>query len=249
MLCYHAISPEWPASLSTTPDAFEAQLKLLKRRGYRPVGLTDLALSEESDEKLVAITFDDAFRSVVKLGLPIMERLGFTGTVFAVTSFHDDPRLLHWDGIDQWMDSPHQGELQPMSWEELRELRNRGWEVGSHTLTHPRLSEIDAAELRRELEHSKLACESALGELCTSLAYPYGDHNDEVVAATSAAGYEVAAILPVALRWSTRLRIPRVGVYHADSQARFLAKTLAPIRALRATRLVGELNRRRLARR
>ncbi len=61
-----------------------------------------------------------------------------------------------------------------MDWEDLRQLTDVGWEIGSHTCTHPRLTRLDDAALCIELEGSRNDCLENIGR-CDSLAYPYGD--------------------------------------------------------------------------
>ena len=80
VLCYHALSPTWEADLSTTPERFERQLELLVRRGYR--GVTFEQAVRAPHERTVAVTFDDAYRSVLELARPILDRLGLPATVF-----------------------------------------------------------------------------------------------------------------------------------------------------------------------
>jgi len=234
VLCYHAVSPTFPAPLSVTPTDLERQLVLLLRRGYEGTTFTR-ALEEPSARRALVVTFDDAYRSVLELGLPILERLGVPGTVFAPTDHIGSGRPMVWPGIDQWLGGPHEHELVPMSWDELAGLRDRGWEVGSHTCSHPRLTQIDDALLEGELRRSKERCEEALGGECASLAYPYGDHDARVVAATRAAGYRFAATLPKRLDAGGPLEVPRVGVYHQDGTRRFGLKVSPVLRALRTS--------------
>jgi peptidoglycan/xylan/chitin deacetylase (PgdA/CDA1 family) len=125
----------------------------------------------------------------------------------------------------------------PMSWAELRMLADAGWEIGSHTATHPHLTQIDDATLRTELTRSKMACEQGLGRPCASIAYPYGDVDARVVAATAAAGYQSAAALPRRLNGRGDLEWPRIGVYHADDERRFRLKVSPSIRRLRTFRI------------
>ena len=197
VLCYHAVSERWPAPLSVTPEALEEQLELLIRRGYR--GATfESVVSERPAERTVVVTFDDAFASVGELAAPILRRLGLPGSVYVVT---DHPRWseqpMSWDGIDQWLGTEHEHELRPLSWDRIGELAEAGWEVGSHTGSHPHLSRVrDEAELARELEGSRATLEDRLGRPCRTLAYPYGDHDERVVAATRRAGYTAASTLP-----------------------------------------------------
>ena len=76
-----------------------------------------------------------------------------------------------------------------MSWSELRAIAEDGIEVGSHTITHPRLTQLSPAELERELVESRERIEDELGRPCRFLAYPYGDEAEHVRAAAEAAGY------------------------------------------------------------
>ena len=89
---------------------------------------------------------------------------------------------MSWPGIDHWAGGPHEHELEPMSWEELGRLAAAGWEVGSHTRSHPLLTQVaDDDSLAGELAQSKAVIESRLDRPCESIAYPYGDHDDRVV--------------------------------------------------------------------
>lgn len=222
-LCYHAVSPGWPAALSVTPEALREQLGLLVRRGYRGVTFTDLTRSQPRD-RVVSVTFDDAYRSVHALAAPILRELGLPGTVFVPTAFAGSPEPMSWPGIDQWAGTEHEDELVPASWEELGSLARAGWEVGSHTRSHPRLTELGEDELELELAGSRHDVEERLGGRCTSLAYPYGDHDERVVRAAGRAGYEAAGTLPKRFHAARPLRWPRIGVYHVDDARRFRLK-------------------------
>ncbi len=231
VLCYHALSPTWEADLSTTPERFERHLKLLVSRGYRGVTFTE-AVESHARGRVLAVTFDDAYRSVLELGLPILDRLGLVATVFAVTDFVGSEQPMQWPGIDRWLDGPHERELMPMSWAQLQTLADAGWEIGSHTVSHPHLTEIGDDALQNELARSKAACEDHLGA-CTSLAYPYGDFDARVVTATAGAGYRTAATLPSRQHAGEALEWPRVGVYHRDDDRRFRMKVSPSIARLR----------------
>jgi peptidoglycan/xylan/chitin deacetylase (PgdA/CDA1 family) len=232
VLCYHALSPTWDAALSTTPQRFEQQVALLVRRGYRGATFTE-AVAAPAAERVLVVTFDDAYRSVDELARPILDRYELPATVFAPTDQIGVDGPLSWPGIDRWIGGPHESELTPMSWEELRALADHGWEIGSHTGSHPHLTQIDDASLESELTRSKAACERELKAPCTSLAYPYGDVDDRVVAAAARSGYAAAAALPGRLHAEETLRWPRIGVYWADDERRFRMKVSRPVRAVR----------------
>jgi peptidoglycan/xylan/chitin deacetylase (PgdA/CDA1 family) len=249
VLCYHAVSPSWPASLSIEPDAFERHLRHLARRGYRGATVAE-ALSGPPAGRTVAVTFDDAYRSVLELAHPILDRLGMPASVYVPTAWPERDAPMTWPGIEQWLGGPHERELRCMGWDELRRLAELGWEVGSHTRSHPRLPELDDRELDAELSGSRADCEARLGRPCESLAYPYGAVDERVVEAASRAGYRYAVTLPRGLHRPQPLQWPRVGVYRVDGEAgwRWRMKVSPALRRLRASGSWGALDgvRRRL---
>ena len=244
-LCYHALSPDWPAVLSVTPERFERQLEVIARRGYRSVGFTELVERGPGAGKGVAITFDDAYRSVHRVAWPLMRRHGFVGTVFVPTDFPATGEPMRWAGIDHWADGPHAPDMVPMSWEELRELRDHGWEIGSHTCSHPRLTKLGDEDLAGELRRSREACEENMGEPCASIAYPYGDVDERVVRTAGEQGYRTAGTLPSVMEHPRALAWPRVGVFHEDHHRRFLLKVSPLSRRVRGSSAYRALRERR----
>lgn len=232
VLCYHAVSEDWHADLSVTPAALEAQITRLLAEGYAGVTFTD-AVRGRAGGRRVAITFDDAFASVLELGKPILDRLGVPATVFAVSDFADSGAPLAWDGIDHWRGGPFDHELRGMGWEQLRGIAAEGWEIGSHTCDHPRLTQLPDDELERQLTASRAACERGLQRPCSSIAYPYGDTDARVESAAARAGYAAGAALPARWHRAQPLSYPRVGVYHPDDRRRFTLKTSRTVRGLR----------------
>ncbi len=235
VLCYHAVSERWPAPLSVTPANLERQLGLLVARGYRGVTFSEL-VTGRVEGRVMCVTFDDAYRSVIERGLPIMAELGVPGTVFAPTSFVGRPEPMAWPGIDRWLGGEHESELVCMSWDELRRLAAAGWEVGSHTRTHPHLTSVGDEQLRDELEGSRADCAQGMGRACATLAYPYGDWDERVARAAEEAGYAAACTLPARLHGPAPLSWPRVGVYHGDDMRRFRLKVSPAARRLRSLR-------------
>lgn len=234
VLCYHALSHRWNADLSVTPQRFAAQLEYLSQRGYRGVTFTE-ALSGEVEGPTVAITFDDGYLSNFELARPILARHGMPGTVFVPTDYVGGPPMS-WPGIDRWIGTSSEDELRPMSWDQLRGLADQGWEIGSHTKSHPRLTQISDQQLEDELGESRTVCERELGVACTSVAYPYGDHDPRVVYAAARAGYEVGGTLPTRTRVRTSLTWPRIGVYQRDGDAAFRLKVAPLVRRFRSSR-------------
>jgi peptidoglycan/xylan/chitin deacetylase (PgdA/CDA1 family) len=223
VLCYHAVSDDWPAMLALPGERLERQLTHLVERGYRGATFTE-AVHDPPAPRTVAVTFDDGFRSVIDRALPILERLGLPGTLFAPTAHIGQPGPRTWPGTDRWLGTPHEHELAAMTWDDLGALVNAGWEIGSHTRTHPRLTELAGEPLARELAASRDDCRQRLGRPCESLAYPYGDVDRRVARAAREAGYTAAAGLPERLDRRRAMCWPRVGIYRNDLFPRFEAK-------------------------
>ncbi len=232
VLCYHAVSSTWPADISITARQLTEQLHYLSRKGYRGVTFSEAVAGIEG--KLVAVTFDDGYRSVLELALPILQSFGIPGTLFVPTDYIGSEAPMSWPGIEQWLKGEHERELVPMSWQEVERLRDAGWEIGSHTKSHPKLTQLSDEQLKVELDGSRRKCEEVLGA-CNSIAYPYGDHDDRVIAATAAAGYSVAATLPGDMPPPAPLAWPRIGLYQNDDMRLFRLKVSPTLRRARGS--------------
>jgi peptidoglycan/xylan/chitin deacetylase (PgdA/CDA1 family) len=219
VLCYHAIGESWPAAVA--PARLREHVALLLGRGYAPMTFAGVVTAPRP-VKAFAVTFDDAYASVVERAFPVLAELGVPATVFAVTSFADDGRPLEWPGLLESGVSATAESRAGLTWDQLGRLADSGWEVGSHTVTHPRLTELDDGELEAELRDSRAAFARALGEPCRSIAYPYGAVDDRVARAAAAAGYEAGCSLSILTSGS--LAWPRIGVYGVDSPTRFRLK-------------------------
>lgn len=205
---------------------------MLVNRGYRGATFTE-ALTAPPTGRTLVVTFDDAPRSISNLAMPIMAKLGLPGTVFVPTSYPDNGRPMAWPGQEQWVGTEHEHELACMSWNELRGLADRGWEIGSHTRSHPRLTTLVDGPLQDELRGSREDCQEGLGRACRSLAYPYSDFDARVVRAAREAGYLFAGTAPGKPAAPLPLQWPRVGVARPDT-----ARRLA-IRIWRRSSLTG----------
>ena len=220
LLCYHSVSDRWDHELAVTERAFERHLRAMLRRRFRPVG-ADAAIAGRG--RLFHVTFDDAYRDIAG-ALDVLERVGARATIFPATSFADVGRPL---AVPELRDevAAHPDRLATMDWDELRDLVARGFEIGSHTVSHPHLPRLTDAELETELLDARLRCEDELGTACRYLSYPYGEHDDRVRAAARRAGYTAAFALHGDGPRDDPFAVPRVDFYRSDSRVRAAVKT------------------------
>jgi peptidoglycan/xylan/chitin deacetylase (PgdA/CDA1 family) len=204
-----------PFSLFVSPERFAEQMRALRILGLRGISLGqlgDAVLRREADG-LVGLTFDDGYRDVLLSAAPVLERHGFTATMFAVSS------LL--GGQNVW-DPPPRRQL--VSEADLRELAARGWEIGAHGTTHARLTDLDAERLRHEVSGSRAALADITGVEPRCFCYPYGSVNAKTVCAVRDAGYTYACAVRRVAGLPSTLAMPRIGVTQSDRWPGFVAK-------------------------
>jgi peptidoglycan/xylan/chitin deacetylase (PgdA/CDA1 family) len=185
VLCYHDVGPDPDNSTDYFVSArrLRRQLQAIAGWGLQFVDLRELVDLLEvgvSLDGLVAVTFDDALAGVRGHALEVLAELRVPATVFVVTDVRGvDPPF--WPGAGRTLRT-----------DELQELRAAGIRLGSHTCTHPSLTELDDDGLRDELERSRHDLETLTGGDCDLLAYPSGHHDERVERAAEAAGYRAA---------------------------------------------------------
>jgi peptidoglycan/xylan/chitin deacetylase (PgdA/CDA1 family) len=121
-------------------------------------------------DRHLAITFDDGYRDNFENAAPILERLSLPATFFIVSQ---------WIGSDvvPWWDR-ELGVRHPwMTWDQARELRRRGFDIGAHTRTHANLGEVRGDVAREEIAGARRELERQFGEAVDLFAYPYGAKN------------------------------------------------------------------------
>lgn len=219
VFCYHAVSEDWHDQLAVRPTSFEAQMRAVLRAGYEPMPV-DRILSATG--KVFHVTFDDAFCNI-RGALDLLASLGVPATVFACSDLADDGRPLHAGELGGSRAAPG-GEGETMAWDELRLLAETGVEIGSHTCSHPHLTELSDHDLRRELRDSRVRLEDALGRPCPYLSYPFGEQDARVRAAARAAGYAAAFAQASWPYRPDRYAVYRVSVYRRDSLRRVALK-------------------------
>jgi peptidoglycan/xylan/chitin deacetylase (PgdA/CDA1 family) len=225
-LGYHSVTEDGPLYLSLRPQTFERQLDHLRRAGFRSgtaATLRQIVAGERLSVRHVFLTFDDGFADTVTTALPLMSERALTGMVFVLPGHLDTGAALDWPEV-AGETTRRPALMRSMDWPMLEALVEAGWDVGSHTMSHPRLTDLDDEVLAEELLDSRRAIEARLGR-CEMFAYPFGAWDDRVARAVAATGYSFAFTLPFGGQvTSTQMSIPRVMIDDRDTAWRFRAK-------------------------
>jgi peptidoglycan/xylan/chitin deacetylase (PgdA/CDA1 family) len=170
ILMYHSISESHEErihpyyGINTSPRLFAEHMKYLSENKYAVIALKQavqfLASGNGAPERCAVITFDDGYRNFYTQAFPILDRYGFTATVFLPTHFIDNNRQKFND-------------QDCLNWEEVRELSKTGVIFGSHSVTHPQLRFLKRADIECEIKESKETIEDEIGEAIQTFSYPY----------------------------------------------------------------------------
>jgi len=233
ILCYHNVAPAPEDArfklLYVSPESFERQLWTLRRLGWRGVCIGEglARLRNASARGLVAITFDDGYTDTLTTAAPLLKQYGCRATCYVVSGAVGT--------YNRW-DADHIGERKPlMSREQIDQWLAAGMEVGSHSLSHPRLSEVPQDLAEQEIAGSRTALRDLFGVAIEHFAYPFGAISDDVVEWVRRAGYSSAVtVRPGAARGSDdAMRLPRILVDGERGLWSFLLRVATPYERLR----------------
>ena len=197
VLMYHSID-DTQSMISVSPQVFRKHLQYFKDRGYEAVSLEEYFNTAPSQtSKKVLITFDDGYQNLYSHALPILKEFSYKATVFLVTDcvgknaewIIRDQKFILKKIVARLTLSKEEKEAQVqnlkeisqfklLSWDEVREMKNHGFEFQSHSHTHPFVSEISGDDVKFELEQSKSILEKNLNQKVSSFGYPYTDYDN-----------------------------------------------------------------------
>ena len=171
ILMYHEIAPtsETNSRLAVSPEAFSAQLAHMHEEGYQTVTAVELANSLVHGagglpERPVVLTFDDGYADFHSRAMPLLDRHGFTATLFVTTGWVRDAKGAP--------DRPPPGPM--LSWAQIEEAVSAGMEVAAHSHMHPQLDQLPPTLMRDDLATGKAVLEDRIGRPVDGLAYPFG---------------------------------------------------------------------------
>ena len=177
VLNYHMVEDGLPSRISVSTQDFEEQMAYLHRRGYTSITPDQLLRHIKSGaplpDKPVVITFDDGYADNFTNAYPIMQKYGFTGTIFVISDFvENNPRYL--------------------TWKQIKELHDHGFVIGSHTLSHVPLTNLSEQEAVHQLVKSREGIEWRLNTPVRYFAYPTGAFNQNIEGIVARSGYSAA---------------------------------------------------------
>lgn len=223
VLMYHRFgtSPTGDPNLRVPTEQFSTQLQWLADHGYRTLSLDETfqhLSTGQTPRRSVLLTIDDGFAESLELAAEALSRSQMRAAVFvAADLIGRGVELRHPSGGESRVSTGRIADQQGL----IRWLE-RGFDIGSHSLTHRDLRGCDAAVVHHEAAESKRRLEDLLSRPVLDFCYPYAHHDAVSRAAVTAAGYRAAyAGEPPQ---NDLFAIPRMMVYPRDSEARFRRK-------------------------
>jgi peptidoglycan/xylan/chitin deacetylase (PgdA/CDA1 family) len=159
ILCYHSVGQSVNGVNDVKPEQFRLQIELALRSGFRFVSPAHIARTG-GDPKDLAITFDDAWASVVCEAAPVLRDYDIPWLLFVVTSWSDHK--------SSW------AKKHILSWHDIDRLMADGAQIGSHSISHPDFARINEAQMIDELGGSRKTIQKRLGFAPSTFAIPYG---------------------------------------------------------------------------
>ena len=157
-ICYHGVSDNQDIITSISPQSFGEQVKILKENNFKSISFDEVTNFLNGKitlpEKSILITFDDGEESIYENAMPILMKYGYIGNLFLVL-----------DRIDR------KGYL---SQKQIKELINKGFGIGSHSVSHADIKNLNDIKLKYEVKGSKNKLEALLDVNVDYFAYPYG---------------------------------------------------------------------------
>lgn len=175
ILEYHGIGdPDgWMPELFVSKAIFEEHLQYMHDNGYKMVSIQKMAemfAAGESTAKTVVLTFDDGYLDNYTNVLLLLKKYNATATFFVVHS-----KIGHY---------------RYMTHDQIQALIDNGMEIGSHTINHQILTDIDPQYLSWELATSRYFLKKDFnGYIVRSLSYPNGKYNTKILGDAKADGY------------------------------------------------------------
>lgn len=188
---YHSVGGPPPQTLPR--EQFRLHLEAIRRHGFRTITLNQL-LSGDVSKKCCVLTFDDGLLDNYEIVLPLLREYGMVATFFVVPGYDNITRWVN-PKTECWSDVPKPGytvPFQSMQAHHRKEILSHGMEIGCHTQTHRKLTQIPVNEWDEEILESKVQLETELGNPVPNFCYPNGRFNFSLLKFIERVGYQGA---------------------------------------------------------
>lgn len=192
---------------------FEEQMAWLYENRYQTISIDEMLQffqKEKVPSKCVVLTFDDGYQSLLTNATPILEKYGFSATLFLLTGAVSK---TNYAGLNTQHSTFPQNDG-PLSWGELRMMEQSCWDIQSHSRNHQIHNIIPHDELEKEMIGSKEDIEYNLRKTVAFYCYPCGSYNTRCLRLLKKAGYKAGfSVHPGMAKWkSDSRRLPRIGI-------------------------------------
>jgi len=219
ILMYHSIVDDHDKSVSI--NSFEKQMIFMKKMGYQTIGFKDL--NNNNNNKKFIITFDDGYENIFINAFPILIRLGFKATCFIITN-----KIGHYNEWD--INEDNYIKMKLMNHDQISEWLQNGFNVGSHTMDHLDLIELNCENKNQQIIDSKNFFKDVFKIEIDSFAYPFGSYDSETVNIIKQ-HYDYAVTTKrsrfIKNKFSNEL-LPRVPINKNDNLFKFFLKIRTP---------------------
>lgn len=207
-----------------TPRQFARHIKFLIDHHFAIQTISDYLTSPGTDNRRVAITFDDGYESVYTYVLPVLQKYCVPASVFVNPAYVG--QFNTWDvNIGR--------RFRHMNWSQIAELRANGWEIGSHGMQHRDLTRLSAPAIERELALSSALLEKKIGFCSSVFSYPFGNTNNVVIDVVRKLNYKYGLSMGMFNKnLSLQYAINRTGIYLFDHLYFFRFKVYGQLRFL-----------------
>jgi peptidoglycan/xylan/chitin deacetylase (PgdA/CDA1 family) len=209
ILCYHSVGQAEFGVNDVSPERFRRHIEIALEQGYHFVAPAEIA-AHGGGPKDLAISFDDALKSVLTNADPILREHKIPYSVFVVSEWSAQTEDWSKTGV--------------LGWSELKEMRAAGVELGSHSDTHRDFGEIDLDRARREFVRSREIMRENLGFTPDVFAIPFGQSknwNSETDHIARSVGFKT--IYSQAEETRPAGTVPRTFITHFDDDRIFKA--------------------------
>ncbi|MDF2658117.1 MAG: polysaccharide deacetylase family protein [Paenibacillus sp.] len=211
VLNYHSIDVNPDNNAVLDPKKLDEQMAHLANEGYKTLTLREFIDiwdgKREAPDKAVLLTFDDGYTDNYTNAMPILKKYDFRATIFVSVGM---------TGQDGYF----------ADWDQIRAMRDAGWDIQPHGATHPYLNKLSAEEQELEIAESIKQLKEHTGVDTLAFCYPYGNRNATTLKLLEKHGVRFAFTIDQGRTEPSQspLELKRIFIGGKESMATFLKK-------------------------